>query len=27
VIGEGHGAYQRVCTEGPVFWSDKVVWH
>ncbi len=27
VIGEGHGAYQRVCTEGPVFWSDKVVWN
>ena len=27
VVGEGHGAYQRVCTEGPVFWSDKVVWH
>lgn len=26
VDGEGHGAYQRVCTEGPVFWADKVVW-
>jgi dihydroorotate dehydrogenase electron transfer subunit len=26
VEGEGHGAYQRVCTEGPVFWSDKVIW-
>jgi dihydroorotate dehydrogenase electron transfer subunit len=26
VVGEGHGAYQRVCTEGPVFWADKVVW-
>lgn len=26
VEGEGHGAYQRVCTEGPVFWADKVVW-
>jgi dihydroorotate dehydrogenase electron transfer subunit len=26
VDGTGHGAYQRVCTEGPVFWSDKVVW-
>jgi dihydroorotate dehydrogenase electron transfer subunit len=26
VQGEGHGAYQRVCTEGPVFWADKVVW-
>ena len=23
---EGHEAYQRVCTEGPVFWADKVVW-
>jgi dihydroorotate dehydrogenase electron transfer subunit len=27
VVGEGHGAYQRVCTEGPVFWADKVVWN
>jgi dihydroorotate dehydrogenase electron transfer subunit len=26
VHGEGHGAYQRVCTEGPVFWAEKVVW-
>jgi len=26
VQGSGHEAYQRVCTEGPVFWSDKVVW-
>ncbi|MGH9435172.1 MAG: dihydroorotate dehydrogenase electron transfer subunit [Terriglobia bacterium] len=26
VEGEGHGAYQRVCTEGPVFWSERVVW-
>jgi dihydroorotate dehydrogenase electron transfer subunit len=26
VRGAGHEAYQRVCTEGPVFWSDKVVW-
>lgn len=26
VQGEGHAAYQRVCTEGPVFWSDRVVW-
>lgn len=26
VVGEGHGAYQRVCTEGPVFWSERVVW-
>jgi dihydroorotate dehydrogenase electron transfer subunit len=26
VRGSGHEAYQRVCTEGPVFWSDKVVW-
>jgi hypothetical protein len=26
VVGGGHGAYQRVCTEGPVFWADKVVW-
>jgi dihydroorotate dehydrogenase electron transfer subunit len=22
----GHGTYQRVCTEGPVFWAEKVVW-
>jgi dihydroorotate dehydrogenase electron transfer subunit len=26
VEGEGHGAYQRVCTEGPVFWAQKVIW-
>ncbi len=26
VKGEGHGAYERVCTEGPVFWSDHVRW-
>jgi len=26
VVGEGHGSYQRVCTEGPVFWAEKVVW-
>jgi dihydroorotate dehydrogenase electron transfer subunit len=26
VQGTGHEAYQRVCTEGPVFWADKVVW-
>ncbi len=26
VVGEGHEAYQRVCTEGPVFWAEKVVW-
>ncbi len=26
VEGEGHGAYERVCTEGPVFWSDHVRW-
>jgi dihydroorotate dehydrogenase electron transfer subunit len=26
VDGTGHGAYQRVCTEGPVFWSQKVIW-
>lgn len=26
VPGTGHEAYQRVCTEGPVFWADKVVW-
>jgi dihydroorotate dehydrogenase electron transfer subunit len=26
VEGEGHGTYQRVCTEGPVFWSERVVW-
>jgi len=26
VDGTGHGSYQRVCTEGPVFWAEKVVW-
>ncbi len=26
VVGEGHEAYQRVCTEGPVFPAEKVVW-
>lgn len=26
VAGEGHASYQRVCTEGPVFWSQRVVW-
>ena len=26
VHGEGHGAYERVCTEGPVFWAEHVVW-
>jgi dihydroorotate dehydrogenase electron transfer subunit len=26
VEGTGHEAYQRVCTEGPVFWADKVIW-
>jgi dihydroorotate dehydrogenase electron transfer subunit len=26
VDGEGHGAYERVCTEGPVFWAEHVVW-
>ncbi|MGO8792136.1 MAG: dihydroorotate dehydrogenase electron transfer subunit [Terriglobia bacterium] len=26
VQGTGHDAYQRVCTEGPVFWADKIVW-
>ena len=26
VHGEGHEAYQRVCTEGPVFWAEKIVW-
>jgi dihydroorotate dehydrogenase electron transfer subunit len=26
VQGEGHAAYERVCTEGPVFWSEHVVW-
>jgi len=26
VQGEGHSTYQRVCTEGPVFWAEKVIW-
>jgi dihydroorotate dehydrogenase electron transfer subunit len=26
VEGTGHGAYERVCTEGPVFWAEHVVW-
>jgi dihydroorotate dehydrogenase electron transfer subunit len=26
VAGTGHGTYERVCTEGPVFWAEKVVW-
>jgi dihydroorotate dehydrogenase electron transfer subunit len=26
VQGTGHDAYQRVCTEGPVFWSERIVW-
>jgi len=26
VEGEGHEAYQRVCTEGPVFWAETIVW-
>jgi dihydroorotate dehydrogenase electron transfer subunit len=26
VNGTGHGTYERVCTEGPVFWAEKVVW-
>ena len=26
VQGEGHGAYERVCTEGPVFPAGRVVW-
>jgi dihydroorotate dehydrogenase electron transfer subunit len=26
VEGQGHDAYQRVCTEGPVFWAEKVIW-
>jgi len=26
VRGEGHAAYERVCTEGPVFWAEHVVW-
>jgi dihydroorotate dehydrogenase electron transfer subunit len=26
VQGTGHDAYQRVCTEGPVFWAERIVW-
>ncbi|HEV2425906.1 MAG TPA: dihydroorotate dehydrogenase electron transfer subunit [Terriglobia bacterium] len=26
VQGEGHGTYERVCTEGPVFWAEHVAW-
>jgi dihydroorotate dehydrogenase electron transfer subunit len=26
VEGCGHEAFQRVCTEGPVFWAERVVW-
>jgi dihydroorotate dehydrogenase electron transfer subunit len=26
VHGEGHGSYERVCTEGPVFWAEHVAW-
>ncbi len=26
VEGTGHASYQRVCTEGPVFWAEKVIW-
>jgi dihydroorotate dehydrogenase electron transfer subunit len=26
VKGERHGSYERVCTEGPVFWADHVIW-
>jgi dihydroorotate dehydrogenase electron transfer subunit len=25
VHGTGHGTYERVCTEGPVFWAEKVI--
>lgn len=27
VEGTGHGAYERVCTEGPVFWAEHVLWN
>ncbi len=27
VHGTGHGSYERVCTEGPVFWAEHVVWN
>ena len=26
VNGVGHGAYERVCTEGPVFWAGHLSW-
>jgi dihydroorotate dehydrogenase electron transfer subunit len=26
VQGTGHEAYQRVCTDGPVFWAERIVW-
>jgi len=26
VTGTGHAAYERVCTEGPVFQAEKVIW-
>jgi dihydroorotate dehydrogenase electron transfer subunit len=26
VAGTGHAAYERVCTEGPVFQAEKVIW-
>jgi dihydroorotate dehydrogenase electron transfer subunit len=26
VDATGHSSYQRVCTEGPVFWAEKVIW-
>jgi dihydroorotate dehydrogenase electron transfer subunit len=26
VVGTGHSAYERVCTEGPVFRAEKVIW-
>lgn len=26
VEGTGHSAYERVCTEGPVFRADRVIW-
>jgi len=26
VEGTGHGAYERVCTEGPVFTAERVIW-
>lgn len=26
VVGTGHAAYERVCTEGPVFRAEKVIW-